>query len=80
MRISERYPISLEDLLTDDDFIRFAVAPTQELTLYWTSQFRLHPELLGNAAEAARILNERTSSLTEREKTDLFQLILENCG
>lgn len=80
MRISDRYPISIEDLLTDDDFIRFVVAPTRDLTLYWTNQFRSKPGLEKNAAEAAKILNERTSTLTEGEKTDLLRRILEKCG
>lgn len=75
MRIS----ISIEDLLTNDDFIRFVVAPTPELTLSWINQFRRQPELIGNAAEAARILNERSSSLNENEKVELFHRILEHC-
>ncbi len=74
-----RTSISIEDLLTNDDFIRFVVAPTQELTLYWIDRFRRQPELIGTAAEAARILNERTSSLKKHEQAELFHRILEHC-
>ncbi|MDD3195524.1 MAG: hypothetical protein PHU68_06950 [Paludibacter sp.] len=74
--------IRTEELLLNESFIHFVVAPTQELTTHWTHQFRLHPELIASANEAAAIISDQPaeSALSKQEIMEMFHRILEQCG